>query len=105
MQSVFPSLRLIVKFMYSAESFGEWLHPLTSEGPDVNAEPNNGVRGQLMKVNLKIFQDISNHPVQRKSQPCFEEALKDHHFIILWFWDSFFPTKVNQPHVGFSEVA
>jgi hypothetical protein len=72
-----------MKFMYSAEGFGEWLHPLTLEGPDVNAEPNNGVRGQLMKVNLKIFQDISNHLVQRKSQPCFEEALKDHHFIIL----------------------
>ena len=105
MQSIFSSLRLVVKFMYSAEGFGERLHPLTSESPDIHAEPNNGVRGQLMKVNLKIFQDICNLPVQRKSQPCFEEALKNHHFIIFWFRDSLFPAKANQPLVGFSEVA
>ena len=58
MQSLFSSLRLIVKFMYPAECFGERLYPLTSESPDVHAEPNNGVRGQLKKVNPEFFQDF-----------------------------------------------
>jgi hypothetical protein len=85
MQSVFSSLRLVVKFMYSVEGFGERLHRLTSESPDIHVEPNNGVRGQLMKVNLEIFQDIYNHSVQRKSQPYFEEAFKNYNFIFFRF--------------------
>ena len=76
MQSVLSSLRLIVKFMYSVEGFGEWLHPLTSEGPDVNAEPNNGVTGQLIKVNLKIFQDISIIPCRGNLSPALKKLLK-----------------------------
>ena len=100
MQSVFSSLCLIMKFMYSAECFGERLYPLTSESPDVHAEPNNGVRGQLMKVNPKIFQGVCNHSVQRKSQPCFEEALKNYNFIIFWFRDSLFPAKANKTLLG-----
>src|SRR5688572_21488001 len=82
MQSVFSSLRLIMKFMYSAECISERLYPLTSEGPDVHDEPNKGVRSQLMKVNPEFFQDFCNHSVQRESQPCFEEALKNYNFII-----------------------
>jgi hypothetical protein len=44
---------MVVQFMHSAERFGIWAHPLASEGPDEDTKPNNGVRGQLMKINFK----------------------------------------------------
>ena len=55
MQAIFSSLRLIMEFVYSAECFGERLYPLTSESPDEDTEPNDSVRGQLMKINFKIL--------------------------------------------------
>jgi hypothetical protein len=58
---------LVVQFVYSAETFGEWFHPLASEGPDINTQPNDSVRRQLMKVDLIFLQHISNHLVQRES--------------------------------------
>jgi hypothetical protein len=39
---------------------------VASEGPDEDAEPNDGVRGQLMKINFKKIQNFSYHLVQRK---------------------------------------
>jgi hypothetical protein len=41
--------------MHAAEGFGILVHPLASEGPDEDVEPNNGVRSQLMKINFKIL--------------------------------------------------
>jgi hypothetical protein len=105
MQSVFSSLRLVMKFMYSAECISERLYPLTSESSDVHAEPNNGVGGQLMKINPEFFQDFCNHSMQWKSQPCFEEALKNYNFINFRLRDSLFPAKANQPLIDFLEVA
>jgi hypothetical protein len=86
-----------MKFMYSAECIGERLYPLTSESPDVHVEPNNGIGGQLMKINPEFFQDLCNHSMQRKSQPCFEEALKNYNFIIFRLRDSLFPPKRTNP--------
>jgi hypothetical protein len=94
-----------MKFMYSAQCIGERLYRLTSESLDVHAEPNNGVGGQLMKINPEFFHDFWNHSMQRKSQPCFEEALKNYNFIILRLRDSLLPAKANQPLIGFLEVA
>ena len=82
MQTVCPSLRLVVQLVHSAECFGIWAHPLASEGPDEDAKPNNGVRGQLMKINFKVFQDFSYHLVQRKPQSRSEKTLENHYFII-----------------------
>jgi hypothetical protein len=44
---------LVVQLMHSAECFGIWVHPLASEGPDEDAEPNDSIRGQLMKIDFK----------------------------------------------------
>ena len=61
-----PQLCLIIKFMKSAEAFGICTQTLASKGPYENVEPNNGVRGQLMKKDFIIIQNFSNHLVQRK---------------------------------------
>jgi hypothetical protein len=55
MQTVYLGLRLVVQLMHLVECFSIWAHPLASEGPDEDAKPNNGVWGQLMKINFKIF--------------------------------------------------
>jgi hypothetical protein len=65
--TVYPGLRLVVQLVHSAERFDIWAHPLASEGPDEDTKPNNGVRGQLMKIYFKNFQDFPYHLVQRKS--------------------------------------
>jgi hypothetical protein len=58
---------LVVQFVYPAETFEEWFHPLASEGQDINTQPNDSVRRQLMKVDPIFLQYTSNHLVQRKS--------------------------------------
>jgi hypothetical protein len=55
-----------VKFVYPTEGFGKRLRSLASESPDKDAKPNDSVRSQLMKINFEIFQNICNHPLQRK---------------------------------------
>jgi hypothetical protein len=50
-----PYLRLVIKPMYPAEPFGVSALSLASESPDVNAEPDNSVRGQLMEIDLKLL--------------------------------------------------
>jgi hypothetical protein len=54
-EDICPGLRLIVQLMHSTESFGIWAHPLASEGPDKDAEPNNSVRIQLMKIYFEVL--------------------------------------------------
>jgi hypothetical protein len=66
MQPVCSGFRLVVQLMHSAECFGIWVHPLASKGPDEDAEPNDSVRRQLMKIYFKIFQNFSYHLVQGK---------------------------------------
>jgi hypothetical protein len=43
-QPIFSSFCLIMKLMYSVEAFGKQFYPLASEGPDIDAKPNDGVR-------------------------------------------------------------
>ena len=67
MKSIFSSLRLVVQLMNSTEAVGKRLHRLASEGPDIDAKPNDSVRSQLMKVDPKPLQYICNNPIDRKS--------------------------------------
>jgi hypothetical protein len=67
--------------MHSAEPFGIGTFTLTSENPYVNAEPNNGIRCQLMEIYFKSFQNLPYHIVQGEPQPCPEEAPKHNNFI------------------------
>jgi hypothetical protein len=61
MQPVCSSLRLIVQFMHSAECFGIWVHPLAPKGPNEDVEPNDSIRGQLMKINVgDLFSNAMN---------------------------------------------
>jgi hypothetical protein len=64
MQPIFFGLCLVMQLMHSAESFSIWLHSLTSKGPNVDAEPNDGVRSQLMKIDFLIILNFPNHFVQ-----------------------------------------
>jgi hypothetical protein len=54
MKPIFSGLRLIMKIMHSAKSFGIRVYSLASECPDEDAEPNDSVRSQLMKIDFVI---------------------------------------------------
>jgi hypothetical protein len=71
--------------MHSIESFSIWVHCLASKGLDEDAEPNDSVRGQLMKIDFIIIQNFSNHLVKRKPQSCFEKAFENYYFVIFGF--------------------
>ncbi len=53
--------------MGSAEAVGKRFHSLASEGPDINIESNDGVRSQLVKINAKFLQHISNNSMSEVS--------------------------------------
>jgi hypothetical protein len=55
MKTICPGLRLVVQIVHTAEGFGIWVHPLAPEGLDEDAESNDSVRSQLMKINFKIL--------------------------------------------------
>jgi hypothetical protein len=52
-KTICPGLCLIVQLVHAVESFGIRAHSLASKGLDKGAEPNNSVRGQLMKIYFK----------------------------------------------------
>jgi hypothetical protein len=54
-KTICSGLCVIVQLVHSAERFGIWAHPLALEGPDEDAKPNNGIRGQLMKIYFEIL--------------------------------------------------
>jgi hypothetical protein len=54
-QSIGPCLCLVMKLMYPTEPFDVSALSLASESLDVNAEPDNSVRGQLMEIDLKLL--------------------------------------------------
>jgi hypothetical protein len=96
MKPIFSGLRLIMKLMHSAKSFGIRVYSLASECLDEDAKPNDSVRSQLMKIDFIIFQNFPNHLVQRKSQSRFEETPENYHLIIFRCRSGFFPGKTNQ---------
>jgi hypothetical protein len=96
MQPVFSGLRLVMQLMHSAESFSIWVHFLASKGPDEDAEPNDSVRGQLMKIDFVIIQNFPNHLVQGKPQSHSEKTFENYHLIIFRCRSGFFPGKTNQ---------
>jgi hypothetical protein len=49
--------------MHSVESFSIRVHSLASKGLDEDVEPNDRVRGQLMKIDIIIIQNFPNHLV------------------------------------------
>jgi hypothetical protein len=105
MQTVCPGLRLVVQLVHSAKCFGIRAHPLASEGPDKDTKPNNGVRGKLMEIYFKKFQDFPYHLIQRESKSYSRKTLEDHHFIILRRWGGFFSGKSNKFPFSFAKVA
>jgi hypothetical protein len=93
-----------MKLMHLAKSFGIWVHPLASKGPYENAEPNDGVRGQLMKKYFIIIQNFSNYLVQQKPQSSFEKASENYYFVIFRLWSGFFAGKANKLLLSLPEV-
>jgi hypothetical protein len=49
--------------MNSTKVVGKWFHRLASESLDVDAEPDNRVGSQLVKIDAKLFQHIRDHPI------------------------------------------
>jgi hypothetical protein len=72
--------------------------------PDEDAEPNDSIRGQLMKIDFIIIQNFPYHLVQGKPQSRSEKALENHYFIIFGLWSGFFSSKMNKFLLSFSEV-
>jgi hypothetical protein len=105
MKAICPGLRLIMQLMHSAESFGIWTHPLASEGLDIDAESNNGVGSQLMKIYFEVHYNYPYHFIQGESQPYSEEALENDNFILLRLCDSLFSSKSNKFTLSFSKIA
>jgi hypothetical protein len=58
-----------------------------------------------MKIDFIIIQNFTNHLVQGKSQSRSEETLENYHLIIFRCRSGFFPGKMNQLLLSFSEVA
>jgi hypothetical protein len=89
METIFSGLCLIVKLVHSVEGLGIRVYSMASESPDKDTEPNDSVRSQLMKIDLEVLQNFSNHFVQRKPQSCSKEAPKNYHLIFFpvleWF--------------------
>jgi hypothetical protein len=48
-----------MKLVYLAEPFGVGTLFLASKSLDIHVEPDNGVRGQLMQVDFKLFQNFT----------------------------------------------
>jgi hypothetical protein len=63
MQSVFSGFCLVMQLMSSTEAVGKWLHCLASESLDIDAEPDNRVGSQLVKIDAKSLQHIRDHPI------------------------------------------
>jgi hypothetical protein len=105
MKSIFSGLRLIMKLMHSAKSFGIRVYSLASECLDVDAEPDDSVRSQLIEIDFVIFQNLPNHFVQRKPQSRSEEASENYHLVMFRCRSGFFPGETNQLLLSFSEVA
>jgi hypothetical protein len=63
MQFIFSSFSLVMQLMNSTEAVGKWLHRLASESPDIDAEPDNRVGSQLVKIDAKFLQHIRDHPI------------------------------------------
>jgi hypothetical protein len=76
-------LRLICKFMHTAETFRAWLHSLASHSLDKNSHSNNSFGGYLMKEDLINFQHFDHKPAQWKLKPSFEEASVNHNLVFL----------------------
>src|SRR5688572_16688590 len=104
MKTIFSGLRLIMKLVHSTEGFSIRVSSLASESPDEDAEPNDSVRSQLMQIDLVVFQNFSNHFIQRKPQSCSEEAPENYHLIFFRCRSGFFSAKANQLLLSFSEV-
>jgi hypothetical protein len=104
MQPICSGLRLIVQLMHSTECFGIWIHPLASKGPNEDAESNDSVRGQLMKINFKILQHFSYHLIKREPQSGSEKTLENNYFIIFRRSGGLFSGKSDQFLFNFSEV-
>jgi hypothetical protein len=52
-----------MQLMNSTEAVGKWLHRLASESPDIEAEPDNHVGSQLVKIDAKFLQHVRDHPI------------------------------------------
>jgi hypothetical protein len=55
-----------MEFVHQAKPFGICTLPLASESLYVHAESNNGIGGELMKVNLELLEDLTDHLVKGK---------------------------------------
>jgi hypothetical protein len=60
-QTISSSLRLIVEFVHSTKPFSIHTLPLDTESLYVHTESNNRIGGELMKVNLELLQNFTNH--------------------------------------------
>jgi hypothetical protein len=49
--------------VHTAESFSVGTLPLASESPYIHTMSNYGIGGELMKVNLELLQNFTDHLV------------------------------------------
>jgi hypothetical protein len=85
-----------MQLMHSAESFSIRVHSLASKGPDEDAESNDTVSGQLIKIDFVIIQNFPNHLIQGNPQSRSEKTFENYHLIIFRCRSGFFPGKTNQ---------
>jgi hypothetical protein len=75
-QTIGPSLRLIMKFVHPTEPFGIGTLSLASNSPNVHTKSNNSIGGQLMWVNFEFLQNLTVHLVKGKRSPALKKLLK-----------------------------
>jgi hypothetical protein len=52
-----------MEFVHPTKPFSIGTLPLASESPDVHTKSNYVIGGQLMKVNFKLLQNLTDHLV------------------------------------------
>jgi hypothetical protein len=65
-----------MQLMHSVECFGIWILPLVSKGPDEDAEPNDSIRGQLMKINFILSKSSPIISFRGNCNPALKKLLK-----------------------------
>jgi hypothetical protein len=88
-------LRLIMELVDMVEAFYVCLQTLASHHLDEDPKSYQGVRGQLIKVDVEFLQCFYNHLVEWELISSIQKASEHYHLIFLWQRGSIFSTKPN----------
>jgi hypothetical protein len=94
-----------MKLVHPTEPFGVGTFSLASKSPNIHVESNDGVGGQLVSVDFKLFQNLTNHLIKGEPKSCPKEAPEDYNLILLQLWNRLLSNETNQFIIVFSKIS